>query len=124
MNTNITQVLKAIKILADAVPNRDAAGKIEIYVTAKALLHDIEQNLDPKFIHHNYTRENLGRVDLALSAMCGFLQLGESEDLNLTAISDRLGSALGMLSDPSRWPSTCTFVDENGEEKRGTNDPR
>lgn len=123
MFTDITRTISALRILEAAIPVRDAAGKIEIYSAARSFLGALERNLNPDFMPHNYTRENLMRVDDAFAALCGLAQLGDGADVNWDAVAGRLGSSLGILSDPSRWPSKCTLVDAAGVAHQGTNDP-
>ena len=123
MNRNITQVIRAIRILDESIPARDSAGKLEIYTAVKMLLREIEENLHPTYGHHVYTRENIMRVDDVIAAKCGFAQLADTSGANWSVISARLDSSLILLSGPERWPSTCTLVDDHGNERNGTNDP-
>lgn len=123
MIQNITQVLRAIRILDEALPARDAAGKLEAYLSAKGLLREIEANLHPTYHHHAYTRENIMRVEDAIAARSGFVQLGDLGDVNRDAVAGRLEASLIALSDSSRWPSTCTLINDAGVEGKGSNDP-
>lgn len=124
MFTNITRVISALKILKETIPQRDAGGRIEIYTAVLVLTNGLRRNLDPEFIHHNYTRQNLSRVEDAFAALCGFVQLGGHNDVNWDAYADQLGSSLLLLSLPERWPSKCDLIDENGNEVCGTNPPK
>lgn len=124
MQHNVTQILKAVEIMAAAIPQRDAAGKIEIYLNVKALLAELASCLDSEYIHHNYPRENLGRVEDAVAALSGYTQLGATEDYQWEKIGDRLSSALTLLGTPDRWPSNCILIDEDKNEVPGTNNPK
>lgn len=122
MTTDVNGVLRSIEVLVAAIPTQTAAEKIITYAAAVALCNDLRGNLDDDYIHHNYTRENIARLLDGIADLCGVSDFTFNTGGRVQGHS--ISSAIRMLDDPERWPSTCHVRNHlTGKIEEGTGDP-
>jgi len=119
----VSDVLGLIKFLISEIEGKSRFQRIQAYTSVIVLLRELQSNLDPRYIHHNYTRENIGRI---LSMLYDLWASEESQTLSEEQKTNgygRINSCIILLDDPTQWPSIC-FIKVNGENVEGTNNPQ
>ncbi len=118
MITNIQRGLDSIEKLFEGIQAAPAeGGKIIAYTALVKICEELAHTLDENYIHHSYTRENLGRIIHAAQGLAGLYEP------NHDAVISSFDSSMRTLRGKDRWPSKCMVEETDGIKVYGINDP-